>query len=126
MQNLLSAASARGSLVWDEADVLGTSGQDERRLAVLAPFWIPDVLGLEDGAGKRVRSSDNFEMMLDLYEQIETVQASAENLPELLAERVDAAKRRLFKQDRMQSPQSMVSLGLDVIVLARPTHETVI
>src|SRR5215470_13985308 len=87
MQNLLSAASARGSLVWDEADAPGTSGQGERRLAVLAPFWIPDVLGLEDAARRRVRSSDNFEMMLDLYEQIETIQGTAENLPELLAQR---------------------------------------
>src|ERR1051326_1314736 len=65
-------------------------------------------------------------MMLDLYEQIETVEAAAESLAQVLAERVDAAKRRLFKQDRMQSYQSSVSLGLDVIVLARPTHETVI
>ena len=125
LQKLLSAAAARGSLAWDEAGAPGTSRPSERKLEVLALFWVPDVLGLEQDARKHSQASDSFEMMLDLYEQIETVEGG-EDLAQRLASRVETAKRRLFKQNRMQASQSHVSLGLDVIVLARPSHETVV
>ena len=125
LQKLLSAAAGRGSLAWDEAGPPGSSRPSERKLEVLALFWIPDVLGLEQDARKHAQASDSFEMMLDLYEQIETVEGG-EDLAERLASRVETAKRRLFKQNRMQASQSHVSLGLDVIVLARPSHETVV
>ncbi len=123
MQSLLSSAVARGVLSWDESPEIATV--NERRLRTLALFWIPDVLDREaEIAGNE--AADSFEMMQDLYEQIERVTDESGNPGRLLAERVEAAKQRLFNEPLLTRERSQISVGLDVIVLAQPGEAPVL
>ena len=93
LQTLLANAAARGVLPWEENPGLLA----ERRLDSLALFFVPDPLQAA-GSDSAFDGRDNFEMMEDLYRQIETVEAKGGQPGALLAQAVEETKQRLFAE----------------------------
>lgn len=116
LQTLLANAAARGVLPWEEAK--GVALLAERRLESLALFYVPDLLRPDAASDSAFDGLDSFEMMEDLYKQIEIIDTKIEAPAAALAAAVEAAKERLFAEHRLTRSGRM-NVGLDVIVLAR-------
>lgn len=125
LRRLLASASPRGVLRWNAPT--GGALPGERSLHDLSLLWVPDRWNLEgqraDDEGSREGSS--FEMMRDLYRQVEEVKTEA--TPEQdLAKAMVAAAEKLLSASARAAHSEPTPLGLDVIVLARPTGPEVI
>ncbi len=119
LHSFLSGAAARGALAWDERAAVGTL--NERRLESLSLFWIPDTLDLpEQQVAGAVNVDGGYELMDDLYSQVEHVSGARDRLAEILADAVEREKKRLTEVTRGGV------FGLDVIVIAQPTRDEVI
>ena len=112
LERLLRSAAARGSLAWEERD--DPSSLQRRRLQALALLWAREPL--ETGS----RDEQTPEVMLDLYRQIEAVEAADGDAGRALAQAAAAAKRRLHAADASDAADR--SHGLDVIVVAHPSR----
>src|SRR5262245_12303782 len=108
LQSFLAGAAARGLLEWEAASGVGAN---ERRLSTMSLYWVPDVLRREPPAASSAVEADNFEMMQDLYAQIETVEAEEARLSAVLAERLEEGKGRLFNQRRLLGGQRRITDG---------------
>ncbi|MBL8213827.1 MAG: hypothetical protein JNK87_24125 [Bryobacterales bacterium] len=117
LQTLLANAAARGVLPWE--DTHGTELFSDRRLQSLALFYVPDLFQAGDDGSGAFAGRDNFEMMQDLYGQIETVEPKGPQPGLVLAQQVEKAKSRLFAEYRL-TRSGPLNIGLDVILLARP------
>jgi hypothetical protein len=123
LRRLLASTAPRGVLRWEEPR--GGGGPSERHLQDLALLWLPDPLATADEFERiDAREGSALEMMRDLYRQIREVgsDAGANGLAQALLESLEtllSAAGRAGRNDAMP-------LGLDVIVLARPTSREVL
>ena len=114
LRRFLTSTATRGVLTWEES---GGADKNARRLRDLALLCVQDPFG--DG-GQADRDSphedSHIELMRDLYQQIEGVEAVDSVLAEAMEDRakllLDAASRATRREN--------LPLGLDVIVLAQP------
>lgn len=125
LRRLLASTALRGVLVWEEPH--GGADPSERSLQDLALLWVRDRMGFDgqevDEEGTQEGSS--LEMMRDLYRQIQQVPETSS--PETdFAEAMAAAAEKLLSASTRAARQSVLPLGLDVVVLARPTGPEVI
>jgi hypothetical protein len=121
MRNFLAGAAARGALVWDDD---GIGSLNERRLRSLSLLWVPDTLGLPgQRAPNDLLAESGYELMDDLYAQVEEVEGTFDEIRVALADIVDREKKRLL--DARLRTESNIP-GLDVILLAQPTGEEII
>jgi len=119
LHSFLSGAAARGALTWDERTAVGSL--NERRLESMSLFWIPDTLDLPEQELSGAFTSDGgYELMDDLYAQVEHVTGARDRLAEILADAVEREKKRLTEVTRGAMS------GLDVIAIAQPTREEVV
>ncbi|MFL6244782.1 MAG: hypothetical protein ACJ74H_02065 [Thermoanaerobaculia bacterium] len=121
LRRLLASAAPRGVLTWEEPR--GGAAPSDRHLRDLALLWVPDRKDAEDV--ESVREGNALEMMRDLYRQIETVEVS-DRLDERFAKRLCDAAEMLLSASARAGRSDALPLGLDVIVLARPTGREVI
>lgn len=125
LRRLLQSAALRGILSW-EGPRAGAAAS-ERSLRDLALLWVPDRLR---AAGQQVdkkdaREGSSFEMMRDLYWQIQQVEE--QGTPESdFAAAVSAAAEKLLSASARAGRRGILPLGLDVVVLARPTAPEVV
>ncbi len=122
LRNFLASAATRGALAWDDDVVVGAL--NERTLKSLSLFWVPDTMdelhGRPMGA---LTGDDGYELMDDLFHQIEILDGTFDKIRTDLAERVAAARTRLLDAGRhgeRDMPQ------LDVIVVAQPTSQDMV
>src|SRR6185312_13897741 len=125
LRRLLASTAHRGILAWEEPR--GGAAPSERSLQDLALLWVPDRTGF---AGQGVddedaREGSSFEMMRDLYRQIQQVEER--ETPETdFAAAISAAAEKLLSATTRAGRRDALPLGLDVIVLARPTLPEVV
>jgi len=112
LERLLRSASARGALEWETRD--DPASLQRRHLRGLA------LLNVDDPLDPRSRDERPPEVMLDLFRQIEEVEAGPYGVGEALARAAAVAKRRLHAADAHDGTDR--SQGLDVIVLAHPNR----
>ncbi|MEE8523278.1 MAG: hypothetical protein V3T72_05045, partial [Thermoanaerobaculia bacterium] len=125
LRRLLASTAPRGVLRWQGA--AGGASAGDRYLSDLALLWVPDRLDLE---GQKVddvdrREGASVEMMRDLYRQIHELEELSTPEADLAAAMEAAAEKLLSASDRAARDQ-VSPLGLDVVVLARPTHPEVV
>jgi hypothetical protein len=108
LQRFLADAASRGRLSWD-LDEANPGGRRPRRLALL---YLPAADEPAIDVTESLIAGQSFEMMQDLFEQIEPVAATTA----AVAEAVSAAGRRLLTDEGGRAS----SHGLDLIVLAQP------
>ncbi len=126
LKRLLVVAALRGRLCWTEA---GASGA--RRLRDLATLWLPepgergdDVDGNAAGNADGNVGSSDLELMRDLDQQI--LRLPTGETENVLDARIEAIADRLLSAAERSRQGDALPLGLDLIVLARPTRpETV-
>jgi hypothetical protein len=125
LRRLLASTAPRGVLTWEEPR--GGGGPSERHLQDLALLWLPDPLVStadqvdQDGA----REGSALEMMRDLYRQIRQVGDGAPSDDAFARALLQSAETLLSAAARAGRTDAL-PLGLDVIVLARPTSREVI
>ncbi len=124
LRRLLASTALRGVLVWEEPH--GGADAAERSLQDLALLWVRDRVG---AAGPEpeddTHGESSFEMMRDLYRQIQQVPEAGS--PETdFAEALSAAAEKLLSASVRASRRGVLPLGLDVVVIARPTGPEVI
>jgi hypothetical protein len=123
LRRLLASTAPRGVLRWEEPR--GGGGPSERHLQDLALLWLPDPLAAA-GKFERIdaREGSALEMMRDLYRQIREVNSDggADGLAQALVESAETLLSAAGRADRNDA----LPLGLDVIVIARPTSREVI
>jgi hypothetical protein len=125
LRRFLASTASRGVLTWEESR--GGAAPGERHLQDLALLWVPDRLGAagqEVDAENALEGSD-IEVMRDLYWQIERVGDGAKPGEELAAALATTAETLLSASAR-SARRGRLPLGLDVVVLARPTGPEVI
>jgi hypothetical protein len=125
LRRLLASAAPRGILAWEESR--GGAVPSERSLQDLALVWVRDRTGF---AGQEVDDEDasegsSFEMMRDLYRQIQQVE-NRETPEADFAAAISAAAEKLLSASARAERRDPLPLGLDVIVLARPTSPEVV
>jgi hypothetical protein len=122
LRNFLASAATRGVLVWDEEGVVGSL--NERRLQALSLFWIPEKIGSRDGQpAENAQFESDYELMDDLFRQIEVMDGTFADIRTALEEGVDTEKKRLL-DPRRHGETNMP--GLDVFILAQPTSQDMI
>ncbi|HZF09275.1 MAG TPA: hypothetical protein VFE33_10845 [Thermoanaerobaculia bacterium] len=124
LRRLLASAAPRGVLAWREPR--GGASPSERQLEDLALVWVRDRFGL---AGQEVdeedaREGSAIEMMRDLYRQIRRCGEGRTAESDLAGELAAAARELLSASAR--AGRDELPLGLDVVVLARPTGPEVV
>lgn len=98
LHSFLSGAAARGALTWDERTAVGSL--NERRLESMSLFWIPDTLDLPEQELSGAFTSDGgYELMDDLYAQVEHVTGARDRLAEILADAVEREKKAAHRSD---------------------------
>ena len=117
LHSFLASAAARGALEWEEIGSVGSL--NERRLRSLSAIWVREV----PGAGESAETSSalgetSYELMDDVYAQVETVAESAVEIREKLADVVEREKKRLL--DTGLRGEAAFS-GLDVFIIAQPS-----
>ncbi|HEV7766148.1 MAG TPA: hypothetical protein VGQ76_14180 [Thermoanaerobaculia bacterium] len=125
LRRLLASTAPRGVLTWEEPR--GGAGPSERHLQDLALLWFPDPLvGAEEQArNENAGEGSSLDMMRDLYRQIQQIGGEAPSevsFADALAEAADT----LLSASGRSSRTGSLPLGLDVIVLARPTSGEVL
>ena len=125
LRRLLASTAARGVLVWEEPR--GGADNSARRLQDLELLWVQDRF---DHQGRQVdiesiHEGSSIEMMYDLYRQIREVNPSSA-AEQGLAQAMEAAAKTLLSAASRSARDQPLPLGLDVIVLARPTGPEVI
>ncbi len=123
LRRLLGSTAPRGVLRWEEPR--GGGGPSERHLQDLALLWLPDPLATADELERiDAREGSALEMMRDLYRQIREVSSDsgADGLAQALVESAETLLSAAGRAGRNDA----LPLGLDVIVLARPTSREVI
>lgn len=137
LRRLLASTAPRGVLTWEESR--DGAAPSERHLQDLALLWVPDRLGVagqavdEENAGE----ASGLEMMRDLYRQIQQIGHSAgpaapaapeaPEAPEAaFAEALDECAGQLLSASTRAGRRGALPLGLDVVVLARPTGREVV
>jgi hypothetical protein len=122
MHSFLAGAAARGALVWDQQDSVGAL--NERRLHSLSLLWVPDTFPFpEQQVSADLLGHSGYELMDDLYSQVQEVSGTADEIKARLADLADEEKRRLL--DARRRNQANIA-GLDVIVIAQPTREEIV
>ncbi len=122
LRNFLASAATRGALAWDEEVAVGAV--NERRLQALSLFWAPDGIGPRDAnAGAGNAFENDYELMEDLFSQIERLEGSFDEIRKRLEEGVEREKRRLL--DPRRHGESNLP-GLDVYIIAHPTSPDMI
>jgi hypothetical protein len=122
LQSFLASAAARGALVWDQQASVGAL--NERRLYALSLLWVPDTFPFpEQQVPADLLGNSGYELMDDLYSQVQEVTGSADEIKFKLAEMADEEKKRLL--DAKRRKEANVA-GLDVIVIAQPTREEIV
>src|SRR5262245_53382343 len=120
MRDFLASAAARGALVWDDDSV---GSLNERKLRSLSLLWVRDTLDLPGDSGYTgLIVESGYELMDDLYAQVEEIEGTLDEIRTGLADAADREKRRLLDARRRTEPHS----GLDVIILAQPSREEVV
>ena len=125
LRQLLASTAPRGILSWETPR--GGAAPSERSLQDLALLWVPDRTGFSGQAvdDEDAREGSSFEMMRDLYRQIQQVEER--DSPEAdFAAAVAVASEKLLSATARAGRRDALPLGLDVIVLARPTVPEVI
>ncbi len=125
LRRLLASTAPRGVLNWEQTH--GGARSSERYLQDLALLWVRDRLKIEgqEADEEHAYEGSSLEMMRDLYRQIQ--QVPEDSTPELdLAQAMDEAADKLLSAASRATRSSVLPLGLDVIVLARPTGPEVI
>ena len=119
LRHLLKSTSPRGVLTWEEPR--GGGPPSERHLQDLALLWVPDptAAALEQFDASEGNTLD---MMKDLYSQIRRVDPSPHNFATELSKTADVLLSVASRAGR----RDVLPLGLDVIVLARPTSRKVL
>ncbi len=122
LHSFLAGAAARGALAWNEQGTVDSLNQ--RRLQSLSLLWIPDTLGLvEQQVPADLLGESGYELMDDLFAQVKELEGSFEEIRANLSEALDVEKKWLL--DAGRRGEASVA-GLDVIVIAQPTHEEII
>jgi len=126
LRRLLASTAPRGVLNWREPQ--GGASASERQLRDLALLWVPDRWELEGQQvdADSVHEASSLEMMRDLYRQIRQVPEVSTPEADLAAAMLAAAETLLSAPERGTGPEGAMPLGLDVVVLARPTGPEVI
>lgn len=118
LRRLLASTAPRGVLTWEERR--GGAAPTERHLQDLALIWVADPTDPYGGDRENAREGGALEMMRDLYRQIEEV--GDDGPPDVsFANALAAAAETLLSASGRATRQDVLPLGLDVIVLARPT-----
>ncbi|HET9767834.1 MAG TPA: hypothetical protein VFS60_13345 [Thermoanaerobaculia bacterium] len=125
LRRLLGSAAPRGILAWEEPRA--GAAASERSLQDLALVWVPDPMRI---AGQQVDDEDasegsSFEMMRDLYRQIHQVEERDDPESDFAAA-VSSIAEKLLSATTRAGRRNALPLGLDVIVLARPTTPQVV
>jgi hypothetical protein len=122
LRHLLKSTAPRGVLTWEEPR--GGGLPTERRLQDLALLWVPDptAAAISDPYEETASEGTVLEMMRDLYRQIRLV--DEDPLEHSLAKKLSAAANALLSPSARR--RGALPLGLDVIVLARPTSREVL
>lgn len=125
LRRLLASTALRGVLVWEESH--GGADAAERTLRDLALLWVRDRVGSEapEPEDEGTHGESSFEMMRDLYRQIQEVPEAA-SLESDFAEALSAAAEKLLSASVRAARRGVLPLGLDVVVIARPTGPEVI
>lgn len=124
LRRLLASTALRGVLVWEEPR--GGAESAERSLQDLALLWVRDRMGARELEEDGNHGQSSFEMMRDLYRQIQQVPESTAGLEADFANALSSAAEQLLSASTRAARSSVLPLGLDVIVLARPTGPEVI
>jgi hypothetical protein len=124
LRRLLASAAPRGVLAWREPK--GGASPSERQLADLALLWVRDRFGLagQDVDEEDAREGSGIEMMRDLYRQIR--RCGERGMAEIDLAREIAAQARELLSAAARAGRDELPLGLDVVVLARPTGPEVV
>jgi hypothetical protein len=122
LRHLLKSTAPRGVLTWEEPR--GGGPPSERHLQDLALLWVPDPTA---AIPKQIDQEDAnegnaLEMMKDLYRQIRPVEPSPQKFAAALSEAADV----LLSLSSRAGRKDVLPLGLDVIVLARPTSREIL
>ncbi len=125
LRRLLASTAPRGVLVWEQSQ--GGARTSERYLQDLALLWLKDRIHLDgqEVDEESAQEGSSFEMMRDLYRQIHQVEAKSTPETDLAEAMVGAAEKLLSAASRAYRDEAL-PLGLDVIVVARPTGPEVI
>ncbi|MGA9069067.1 MAG: hypothetical protein WB424_02360 [Terracidiphilus sp.] len=117
LRSFLAGAAMRGALPWDED--LAVGALNERRLQGISLFWVPDEIGSRDPQQVAAQQDENnYELMDDLFHQINRLQGGAEEIRSGLAEGVEREMKRLLDPSRHGGSSHP---GLDIYMLAQPT-----
>lgn len=121
LRRLLASTAPRGVLAWEEAR--GGGAPSERHLRDLALLWMPDRMERAQGPHEKsdeesVDEGSALEMMRDLYRQIQKIESPSDAG---FARALSAAAEALLSAAARAGRRDALPLGLDVIVLARPT-----
>ena len=123
LRRLLASTAPRGVLRWEEPR--GGGGPSERHLQGLGLLWLPDPLATADEFERMdARAGSALEMMRDLYRQIREVGSDSGH--DGLAQALVQSAETLLSAAGRAGRDDALPLGLDVIVLARPTSREVI
>ncbi|MDQ3280765.1 MAG: hypothetical protein M3Q69_05065 [Acidobacteriota bacterium] len=123
LRRFLASTAPRGMLVWDDAP--GGAAPSERHLRDLALLWVPDRAAREAGDVESAQEGNALEMMRDLYRQIQPLEGS-DHLDDRFAKLLVETAETLLSASARATRTDALPLGLDVIVLARPTGREVI
>ncbi len=119
LRHMLASTAPRGVLAWEEAR--GGAAPSERHLQDLALLWVPDPLRADAADWDGDSEGSALELMRDLYRQIRLT--GIDDAPAELSftnALVESAETLLSAAGRAGRTDAL-PLGLDVIVLARPT-----
>ena len=116
LRRLLTSAAPRGALRWEVQ--AGGVAPDERHLQDLGLLWVPDRTVVASHDGREGADGSASEMMRDLFDQIRTV---GEPSDEMFEREISGAADLLLASAGRAERDDPLPLGLDVIVLARPT-----
>ena len=121
LRNFLAGAATRGALLWDEEGSVGTL--NERRLQTLALFWVPDRVEFRRPAGENLQAENSYELMDDLYRQIEMMEGSFDDIRQKLVAGVEGEKNRLLDPNRHREKATP---SLDVYIIAQPHSQDMV
>jgi len=122
LRHLLKSTAPRGVLTWEEPR--GGGPPSERHLQDLALLWVPDPTApvTEQLDPESASEGSALDMMKDLYRQIRPVGPSPKEFATALSEAADV----LLSLSSRAGRKDVLPLGLDVIVLARPTSPEIL
>jgi len=124
LQRLLRHSALRGVLKWKKTQ-LGGIASAERQLRDIALLAVEDRFDADSGARLRnAAMGGEPEFLQDLYRQIKKVPTAAaaaaaeSTLTEMI---VSTAETLLAQAEQTSDPEQSLPLGLDVVILARPS-----